>query len=60
MLRRAMIFFAAAAMLSTPLWAQQQDMRVRGTIEKVDGSTMIVKTRTGDDLKITHRSGDAR
>jgi hypothetical protein len=53
MLRRALFVFTAAAMLSTPLWAQQQDMRVRGTIEKVDGSTMIVKTRTGDDLKIT-------
>jgi hypothetical protein len=31
---------------------QPQTMRVRGTVEKVDGSTMTVKTRDGKDLTI--------
>ena len=52
MLRRALLVFTAAAMLATPLWAQET-RRVRATIEKVDGSTLSVKTRDGEDLKIT-------
>jgi hypothetical protein len=52
MLRRALMVFTAAAMCATPLWAQET-RRVRATIEKVDGSTLTVKTRDGEDLKIT-------
>lgn len=52
MLRRALLVFTAAAICSTPLWAQET-RRVRATIEKVDGSTLSVKTRDGEDLKIT-------
>jgi hypothetical protein len=52
MLRRALLVFTAAAMCSTPLWAQET-RRVRATIEKIDGSTLSVKTRDGEDLKIT-------
>jgi hypothetical protein len=52
MLRRALLVFTAAAMCSTPLWAQET-RRVRATIEKIDGSTLAVKTRDGEDLKIT-------
>ena len=52
MQRRALLIFTAAAMLATPLWAQET-RRVRATIEKVDGSTLSVKTRDGEDLKIT-------
>ncbi len=52
MLRRALLVFTAAAMCTTPLWAQET-RRVRATIEKVDGSTLSVKTRDGEDLKIT-------
>ncbi len=52
MQRRALLIFTAAAMLATPLWAQET-RRVRATIEKVDGSTLYVKTRDGEDLKIT-------
>ena len=52
MLRRALFAFTVAAMCSTPLWAQET-RRVRATIEKVDGSTLFVKTRDGEDLKIT-------
>lgn len=52
MLRRELLVFTAVAMCSTPLLAQET-MRVRATIEKIDGSTLFVKTRDGTDLKIT-------
>jgi hypothetical protein len=52
MLRRALLVFTAAAICSTPLWAQET-RRVRATIEKIEGSTLLVKTRDGEDLKIT-------
>ena len=52
MQRRALLIFTAAATLATPLSAQET-RRVRATIEKVDGSTLHVKTRDGEDLKIT-------
>src|SRR5262245_39511023 len=51
MLRRALFVFTAVAMCPMPLWAQET-RRVRGTIEKIDGSTLYVKTREGEDLKI--------
>jgi hypothetical protein len=52
MLRRALLVFTAAAICTTPVWAQET-RRVRATIEKVDGSTLYVKTRDGEDLKLT-------
>lgn len=52
MLRRALLVFTAAAICSTPLWAQET-RRVRATIEKVDGSTLYAKTADGEELKIT-------
>jgi hypothetical protein len=52
MLRRALLVFTAAAICSTPLWAQET-RRVRATIEKVDDSTLYAKTADGEDLKIT-------
>jgi hypothetical protein len=52
MQRRALLIFTAAVTLATPLWAQET-RRLRATIEKVDGSTLSVKTRDGEDLKIT-------
>jgi hypothetical protein len=51
MLRRALFVFTAAATLATPALAQEA-MRVRGTIERINGSTLYVKTRDGTDLKI--------
>ncbi len=51
MLRRSLLVLTVAAMGSTPLLAQET-RRVRGTIEKIDGSTLYVKTRDGEDLKI--------
>ena len=56
MLRRALLVFTAAAICSTPLWAQET-RRVRATIEKVDGSVSRVvdgneQTKIGGRLAI--------
>jgi hypothetical protein len=40
---------AAIAFISS---AQAQNVRVRGTIEKVDGNTVMVKSREGAELKL--------
>ena len=46
----ALVLAAAAPSMS---WAQQQEtVRVRGTVEKVEGSTMIVKSRDGATLTV--------
>jgi hypothetical protein len=47
----------AAALLSaafalSSLSAQAQNVRVRGTIEKADGNTLMVKSREGNELKL--------
>src|SRR5690349_15463233 len=52
MLRRALLAFTAAAICTTPVWAQET-RRLRAPIEEVDGSTLYVKTRGGEDLKLT-------
>lgn len=45
--------FAAIVIATTPLSAQQpQPTRVRGTIEKVEGSVLSVKSREGNDVQI--------
>ena len=51
---------ALAAPLAAPLvcaqraWAQDSPpVRIRGTIERVDGATSVVKARDGAELKIT-------
>jgi hypothetical protein len=41
-----------AALISAPVCAQDKPVRVRGTIEQVDGAMMIVKSREGDTLKV--------
>ena len=51
MLRRALLALTAASTLAMPALAQET-VRVRGTIERIDGSTLYVKTRDGADLKI--------
>ena len=45
---------ALAALVASiaPLSAQQQAVRVRGTIEKVDGSTLTVKSREGATVNV--------
>ena len=55
MTRRALGLAGVAVMLTTSVavWAQQAPpVRVRGTIEKVDGNTLTVKSRSGETLTV--------
>ena len=49
--------FAAATLAATlalgAVSAQAQNVRVRGTIESLDGNTLMVKSRDGAELKLT-------
>jgi hypothetical protein len=48
-----MIGAACAVVLAcTAAFAQDKPMRVRGTVEQIDGAVMTVKSREGDTLKI--------
>jgi hypothetical protein len=54
MIRTARHVFGAAAFalaLTASAWAQDT-MRVRGAIERVDGNTIVVKSRDGTELKV--------
>jgi len=42
----------AVLLASAAAFAQDKPMRVRGTVEQVDGTVMTVKSREGDTLKI--------
>ena len=42
----------AVLLASTVAFAQDKAMRVRGTVEQIDGAVMTVKSREGDTLKI--------
>src|SRR5579863_5497481 len=45
--------FAVMSVLASVAWAQQpQTVRIRGTIESVDGPMLMIKTREGTDLKV--------
>jgi hypothetical protein len=45
--------FAAATILATSVLAQQAPaVRIRGTIDAVDGNTLSIKTREGSDVKV--------
>jgi hypothetical protein len=57
---RPVIALAMVAASSNLALAQQTSpSRVRGTIESVDGETLMVKSRAGDDVKLT-MTGDIR
>jgi len=44
---------AAISVLASVAWAQQAPpMRIRGTIEAVDGPMLTIKTREGSDVKV--------
>jgi len=44
---------AAISVLASVAWAQQAPpMRIRGTIEAVDGPMLTIKTREGNDVKV--------
>jgi len=45
--------FAVMSVLASVAWAQQpQTVRIRGTIESVDGPMLMIKTREGTDMKV--------
>jgi hypothetical protein len=57
---RPLLAFALVATSSVFALAQQTSpSRVRGTIESVDGETLMVKSRSGEDVKLT-MAGDIR
>src|SRR5258708_35533684 len=57
---RPLLAFALVATSSIFALAQQTSpSRVRGTIESVDGETLMVKSRSGEDVKLT-MGGDLR
>jgi len=51
-LLRMLGLFALCAILVTPLALAQETVRIRGTIEKADGDTYVVKARDGAELKL--------
>ena len=53
--RMFMASFAALSVLTSVAWAQQtpSPTRIRGTIEVVDGPVLTVKTREGQDVKVS-------
>jgi hypothetical protein len=52
LLRRSLVACAVvAACAASPVWAQET-VRLRGTIEKVDGTIFVVKDRAGADHKV--------
>lgn len=52
MVWRTLCALAVVAVAGSMAKAQEARVRVRGTIERVDGDTYIVKARNGDELKI--------
>jgi hypothetical protein len=53
MLPRLMASMVAMTVLGSVAWAQQPPpVRIRGTIEAVDGSLLTIKSREGDEMKV--------
>jgi hypothetical protein len=53
LLPRALASLALLTVLASTAWAQQPPtVRIRGTIEAVDGPTLSIKTREGNDVKV--------
>jgi hypothetical protein len=53
LLRRALAAASFALICAAPPASAQEAVRVRGTIEKVDGGVYTVKSRDGTELKLT-------
>jgi hypothetical protein len=48
-----MSVFTSMPMFTSAAWAQQPPpVRIRGTIESVDGATLMIKSREGDSMKV--------
>ena len=55
-MRHALIIVLGAACAVTIVstaWAQQQNIRVRGTIERVDGATFVVRAGEAGDMTVS-------
>ncbi len=52
MVWRTLCALAVVAVAGSMAMAQEPRVRVRGTIERIEGDTYIVKARNGDELKI--------
>jgi hypothetical protein len=53
MTRALLASFAMISLLASAAWAQQQPtVRIRGTIEGIDGPMLMIKTREGTDVKV--------
>jgi len=51
--RALMASLTVMSVLGSVVWAQQPPpVRIRGTIESVDGATMMIKSREGDSMKV--------
>jgi len=57
MRRSSLLFVAVAGLVALPALAQNPPaappMRIRGTIEKLDGKALTIKSRDGSELKVT-------
>lgn len=57
-LRRALVPVAVGtALVASTVWAQDAMVRVRGTIEKVEGGVYFIKSREGAELKLKLAAG---
>ena len=50
--RRALVASGVALLCFTAQAGAQEPMRVRGTVEAMDGAMYVVKTRSGDTVKV--------
>ncbi len=55
MLRRTLVVGGGAALvsLSAAPWAQADVVRIRGTIDKIEGKDLTIKSRSGESMKVT-------
>ena len=51
-MRRAAVVGTFLLVLAAPMAGAQDSVRVRGTIERVDGQTYVVRSREGAELKV--------
>src|SRR5580658_2744059 len=49
----SVVALLAATFMLSSVAAHAQNVRVRGTIEKLDGNNLLVKSRDGAELKLT-------
>jgi hypothetical protein len=52
MTRRVLCAAGMSLLATTVVWAQGAPVRVRGEITKVDGNTLSIKSRTGENLTV--------